>query len=80
MSFIKTLPPEQSPEVAAVNDKMKGMFGMTPQVFVAMNLRPDLLEPLLEYVNRLLIAESQLSRVTKELIAAHVSKLNACAY
>ena len=78
--MIKTLTPAQPPRAAALNGKMEGLLGMTPRVFVAMNLRPDLREPILDYVDRLLIAESLLSRVTKELIAARVSKLNACAY
>jgi alkylhydroperoxidase family enzyme len=56
------------------------MFQMVPKVFVAQSIRPDLLEPIVQYVNRLTIETHALPRVTKELIAAYVSKLNACAY
>jgi hypothetical protein len=56
------------------------MFPMVPKVFVAQSMRPDLLEPLVTYVNRLMIETHALSRSTKELIAAYVSELNACAY
>ena len=56
------------------------MFQMVPKVFTAQSIRPDLLEPIAAYVNRLMIETHALTRSTKELIAAYVSKLNACAY
>jgi alkylhydroperoxidase family enzyme len=56
------------------------MFMTVPKVFVAQSIRPDLLEPIVTYVKRLMIDDHALPRSTKELIAAHVSKLNACAY
>jgi hypothetical protein len=56
------------------------MFGMVPKVFSSMTLRLDLLEPIVLYVKRLMIEDHGLSRVTKELLASYVSKLNACAY
>ena len=60
--------------------ELEEMFGMVPKVFVAQSLRPDLLEPIVTYVHRLMLEDHGLSRTTKELIAAHVSKLNACKY
>lgn len=59
---------------------LKSMFHMVPKVFVAQSMRPDLLEPIVTYVNRLMVEDHALPRTTKELIAAYVSKLNACAY
>ncbi|MGB5988013.1 MAG: hypothetical protein WBG37_22105 [Desulfobacterales bacterium] len=59
---------------------LQEMFGMVPKVFVAQSLRPDLLEPMVTYVKRLMVEDHGLPRSTKELIAAHVSQLNACAY
>ena len=61
-------------------DLLTTMFEMVPKVFVAQSIRPDLLEPIVTYVNRLMIEEHALPRSTNELIAAHVSKLNTCAY
>jgi len=61
-------------------DLLTTMFEMVPKVFVAQSIRPDLLEPITTYVNRLMIEDHALPRATKELIAAHVSKLNTCAY
>ncbi|MDJ0810471.1 MAG: hypothetical protein QNJ01_10235 [Desulfobacterales bacterium] len=59
---------------------LQEMFMMVPKVFVAQSIRPDLLEPIVTYVQRLMVEDHALPRGTKELIAAHVSKLNACAY
>jgi alkylhydroperoxidase family enzyme len=56
------------------------MFLVVPKVFVAQSLRPDLLEPMVTYVKRLMVETHALPRRTKELIAAYVSKVNACAY
>ena len=59
---------------------LASMFQMVPKVFVAQSMRPDLVEPIVNYVNRLMVEDHALPRSTKELIAAYVSKLNACAY
>lgn len=53
---------------------------MIPAVFQSMSLGPDLLQPLSVFVKRLMSEEHALPRATKELLAAYVSKLNACAY
>ena len=59
---------------------LKSMFHMVPKVFVAQSMRPDLLDLIVNYVNRLMVEEHALPRTVKELIAAYVSKLNACEY
>ena len=59
---------------------LEAMFQMVPKVFVAQSIRPDLLEPIVTYVNRLMVETHALPRRTKELIAAYVSKLNQCVY
>ena len=61
-------------------DRLVEMFETVPKVFVAQSIRPDLLEPIVTYVNRLMIETHALPRATKELIAAYVSRLNACEY
>ena len=81
MIHIKTLTPTEESRVAKINQKMEEMFGgMVPNVFTAMNLRTDLLEIILQYVKKLMIEDHGNSRLTKELLAAYVSKLNSCAY
>ena len=57
-------------------EMLQTMFQIVPKVFVAQSIRPDLLESIVQYVNRLMIETHALPRSTKELIAAYVSKLN----
>ncbi len=79
--FLKVTEPENANgQLQNSYEMLQTMFLMVPKVFVAQSIRPDLLEPIVQYVNRLLIETHALPRVTKELIAAYVSKLNACAY
>ena len=79
--FLPTVEPEKADgQVKRAYDKLTTMFQTIPKVFVAQSIRPDLLEPIVTYVKRLMIDDHALPRSTKELIAAHVSKLNACAY
>ncbi len=75
-----TAPDDASDSLKRTYGALEGMFQMVPKVFVAQSIRPDLLEPMVTYVKRLMIDDHGLSRSTKELIAAYVSKLNACAY
>lgn len=79
--FVKTVAPEEAAgQLKQAYGTLETMFQMIPKVFVAQSIRPDLLEPIVAYVNRLMVEDHALPRSTKELIAAHVSKLNACAY
>ena len=79
--FLKVTEPEQaSGQLEQSYEMLQAMFQMVPKVFVAHSMRPDLLEAIATYVNRLMIEDHALPRSTKELIAAHVSKLNACNY
>ena len=79
--FLKVTEPDQgSGQLQKSYEMLATMFQMVPKVFVAQSIRPDLLEPIVQYVNRLMIETHALPRSTKELIAAYVSKLNACAY
>jgi response regulator of citrate/malate metabolism len=81
MTHVKTLIPEDNPQLAQINQEMAEIFnGMVPQVFTAMNLRTDLLQIIFQYVKKLMIEDHGLNRFTKELLAAYVSKLNTCAY
>lgn len=75
-----TDPEKAEGQVKNAYDMLTAMFQMVPKVFVAQSIRPDLLELIVQYVNRLMVETHALDRKTKELIAAYVSKLNACAY
>ncbi|MCF8029728.1 MAG: hypothetical protein K9K39_02405 [Desulfohalobiaceae bacterium] len=81
MSFISTISVDEAgPELTEVFAGINEAFGMVPAIFQSMSLRPDLLQPLSLFVKRLMIEEHALPRTTKELLAAYVSQLNACAY
>ncbi len=79
--YIKTVEPEAARgNLKEAYATLQEMFNMVPKVFVAQSIRPDLLETIVTYVKRLMVEDHALPRGTKELIATHVSKLNACAY
>jgi len=79
--FIRTTEPgEAAGQLQGTYNQLVSMFQMVPKVFVAQSIRPDLLEPMVTYVNRLLVETHALPRGTKELIAAYVSKINGCDY
>ena len=79
--FLKVTEPEHgNGQLQKPYEMLQTMFQTVPNVFVAQSIRPDLLEPIVQYVNRLMVETHALPRSTKELIAAYVSKLNACAY
>jgi len=79
--FLKVTEPENaSGQLQKSYEMLQTMFQTVPKVFVAQSIRPDLLEPIVQYVNRLMIETHALPRSTKELIAAYVSKINSCAY
>jgi alkylhydroperoxidase family enzyme len=81
MTHIQTVPREKADRtLEQVYAGLESGFGMVPGIFQAMSLRPDLLEALVTFVRRLMIEDHGLSRACKELLAAHVSSLNACAY
>ena len=79
--YLKTVDAESADgKLKETYDTLQEMFMMVSKVFVAQSIRPDLLEPIVTYVKRLMVEDHGLSRQTKELIAAYVSKLNACEY
>ena len=79
--FLKVTEPDQADsQLQKPYEMLQTMFQIVPKVFVAQSIRPDLLEPIVIYVNRLMVEAHALPRSTKELIAAYVSKINSCAY
>ena len=79
--FFPTTDPEKATgQLQETYTTLTSMFRAVPKVFVAQSMRPDLLDPITNYVKSLMLEDHALPRSTKELIAAYVSKLNACAY
>ena len=81
MSYIRTIDQNDAKgQLKNIYDNLTDSIGMIPSIIKAQSLRPDLLEPLLGFTGALMMAEHGLSRTTKELIAAYVSKINSCEY
>ncbi len=81
MSYIKTIAPENAKgTVKEIYDALQEGFGRVPNVVRAQSLRPDLLEATVLFFQRLMLEAHKLSRTTKELLAAYVSKITACEY
>ena len=79
--YIKTIDQEDATgQLKGIYDNLSENIGMIPNIIKAQSLRPDLIEPLLGFLGALMMAQHGLSKTTKELIAAYVSKINACAY
>ena len=79
--FLKTVEADDAEgQLKQTYEMLEKMFQAVPKVFVAQSMRPDLLDAIVTYVNRLMIETHALPRITKELIAAYVSKLNSCVY
>ena len=79
--YIKTIDQEDATgQLKDIYDNLLGSFGMIPNIIKVQSLRPDLLEPLLGFLGALMETEHGLSKTTKELIAAYVSKINSCEY
>ena len=81
MSYIKTIDQNDATgQLKSIYDNLTDSVGMIPSIVKAQSLRPDLLEPLLGFLGALMMTEHGLSKTTKELIAAYVSKINSCEY
>lgn len=81
MHFIKTIPKEDADgKLKDVYTHLEGMFGMIPSIFESQSLMPDVLESAALFIRKMLIERHKLTRFQKELIATHVSRVNACAY
>ncbi|MSO74773.1 MAG: alkylhydroperoxidase [Alphaproteobacteria bacterium] len=76
------LPPEASLPAAirAVFDKCVEKLGFVPNVLRAYTLRPKKFEPFRVYNNELMLGESGLSKLEREMIAVVVSCANHCHY
>jgi uncharacterized peroxidase-related enzyme len=76
------LPPESSlsAPIKAVFDKCIEKLGFVPNVLRAYTLRPKKFEPFRAYNNELMLGESRLSKLEREMIAVVVSCANHCHY
>jgi uncharacterized peroxidase-related enzyme len=75
------------PEVDELDPDMKGAFnhllredGFVPNVLRAYSFDQDKLRPLLKMYNSVMLAESSLSKLEREMIAVVVAAINRCVY
>lgn len=81
---IMTLP---VPDAATLDDDLKAYFakceeklGLVPHVLRAWSLRPKKLRAFIQSYNELMLGESGLSKLEREMIAVVVSSANRCYY
>ena len=68
------------PSIKAVLDKCVEKLGFVPNVLRSYTLRPRKFEPFRQYNNELMLGESGLSKLEREMIAVVVSCANHCHY
>ena len=68
------------PDLAAYFDKCEAKLGFVPNVLVAHAFDPVRLRQFAELYNRLMVGESELGRLEREMIAVAVSSRNRCHY
>lgn len=67
-------------DIKAVFQKCMGKLGLVPNVLSAYSLRPNRLRNFMAMYNELMLSESGLSRLEREMIAVVVSSANHCYY
>ncbi|MDF1608260.1 peroxidase-related enzyme [Hoeflea sp. YIM 152468] len=69
-----------SAEMTAYFAKCREKLGMVPNVLKAYAFNNDKLEAFVAFYNDLMLADSNLSKLDRELIAVAVSSINSCYY
>ena len=68
------------PAITALFAKFKEKIGFVPNVFRSYTLRPSRLEHFRQYNNELMLGDSGLTPLEREMIAVVVSSVNHCHY
>ncbi|WP_108663000.1 peroxidase-related enzyme [Acuticoccus kandeliae] len=77
---LKLAPAELSPETRAYFDKCREKLGLVPNVLLAYAFDEKKLRCFTELYNDLMLGESDLSKLEREMIAVVVSSANRCHY
>ena len=81
MPYIETIDQDDATgPLKAIYDNLSDSLGSIPNIIKVQSLRPDLIPHLMGFIGALMMTEHGLSKTTKELIAAYVSKINSCDY
>jgi uncharacterized peroxidase-related enzyme len=75
------------PDPAGLDDDLKAVWakcgeklGFVPNVFAAYSLKPQRLRHFMQMYNEIMLAESGLSKLEREMVAVVVSSANRCFY
>ena len=83
MASIKLIPEEEATgKVKEIYQEIKAQLGIdfVPNLYRVMASKPDYLEANWNKVKAVMVEPGKLDRLTKEIIAAAVSAVNACDY
>jgi uncharacterized peroxidase-related enzyme len=83
-SHISTLgvPPEETlpGDLKIIWEKCREKLGFVPNVFQTLSLKPQRLRDFMQTFNEIMLSESRLSKLEREMIAVVVSSANRCYY
>ena len=80
LSLREAGPRELDPGMAEYFDVCKEHLGFVPNILRAYSFHPVKLRTFIEFYNELMLAESGLSKLEREMIAVVVSSINRCFY
>ncbi len=73
-------PADLPEDLRALWDKCLGKLGFVPNVFAALSLKPQRLRNFVQTYNEIMLSDSGLSKLEREMIAVVVSAANRCYY
>lgn len=76
------VPPEAdlAPDLKLIWDKCREKLGFVPNVFQTLSLKPQRLRDFMQMFNEIMLSESRLSKLEREMVAVVVSSVNRCYY
>ena len=76
------VPPEEAlaDDLQMVWEKCREKLGFVPNVFSTLSLKPQRLRDFMQMFNEIMLSESRLSKLEREMVAVVVSSVNRCYY
>lgn len=67
-------------DLQAIWTKCREKLGFVPNVFATLSLKPQRLRDFMQMFNEIMLSESRLSKLEREMVAVVVSSVNRCYY
>lgn len=81
ISALGILPEADLPDdLAIIWQKCRDKLGFVPNVFQTLSLKPQRLRDFMQSFNEIMLSESHLSKLEREMVAVVVSSVNRCYY